>query len=107
MYVWICVMCALLWGPTISAHKSGTATVFQLDKSGCDVLASIHSSFPVHMFSYIVNLHMFSIRFLLGLGVGGEYPLAATVTSESSSAVKRGRLMAGRYFSSRVFYSCV
>jgi PHS family inorganic phosphate transporter-like MFS transporter len=32
-------------------------------------------------------------RFFLGLGVGGEYPLAATVTSESSSATSRGRLM--------------
>ena len=29
-------------------------------------------------------------RFFLGLGVGGEYPLAATVTSESSSASSRG-----------------
>lgn len=33
-------------------------------------------------------------RFFLGLGVGGEYPLAATVTSESSSAASRGSLMA-------------
>eukprot|EP00981_Chlorochromonas_danica_P004817 scaffold967_cov173-Ochromonas_danica.AAC.28 len=32
-------------------------------------------------------------RFFLGTGVGGEYPLAATVTSESSSAGKRGSLM--------------
>ena len=33
-------------------------------------------------------------RFFLGAGVGGEYPLAATVTSESSSASRRGSLMA-------------
>jgi len=33
-------------------------------------------------------------RFILGAGVGGEYPLAATVTSESSSAARRGSLMA-------------
>lgn len=32
-------------------------------------------------------------RTLLGAGVGGEYPLAATVTSESTSAGKRGSLM--------------
>ena len=32
-------------------------------------------------------------RFVLGLGVGGEYPLAATVTSESSSAGSKGKLM--------------
>jgi len=34
-------------------------------------------------------------RFCLGVGVGGEYPLAATVTSESTSAAHRGSLMAG------------
>jgi PHS family inorganic phosphate transporter-like MFS transporter len=33
-------------------------------------------------------------RFFLGAGVGGEYPLAATVTSESTSAARRGSLMA-------------
>lgn len=33
-------------------------------------------------------------RFVLGIGVGGEYPLAATVTSESSSAGRRGSIMA-------------
>jgi PHS family inorganic phosphate transporter-like MFS transporter len=33
-------------------------------------------------------------RFFLGAGVGGEYPLAATVTSESTSAARRGALMA-------------
>jgi PHS family inorganic phosphate transporter-like MFS transporter len=38
--------------------------------------------------------HIACWRFLLGAGVGGEYPLAATVTSESSSAASRGRLMA-------------
>jgi len=32
-------------------------------------------------------------RFFLGMGVGGEYPLAATVTSESSSASRRGTLI--------------
>ena len=34
------------------------------------------------------------INYLTGAGVGGEYPLAATVTSESSSAASRGKLMA-------------
>lgn len=33
-------------------------------------------------------------RFFTGVGIGGEYPLAATVTSESSSAENRGHLMA-------------
>ncbi len=45
-----------------------------------------------------MHIYYSSYRFLLGVGVGGEYPLAATVTSESSSAAKRGRLMAGVLF---------
>lgn len=42
--------------------------------------------FPIY---YRISL----CRFILGVGVGGEYPLAATVTSESSSARSRGSLM--------------
>lgn len=45
---------------------------------------------PVHC-----TVVLCSSRFCLGAGVGGEYPLAATVTSESSSAARRGALMAG------------
>lgn len=33
-------------------------------------------------------------RFLLGVGVGGEYPLAATIAAESSDRATRGRLIA-------------
>ena len=33
-------------------------------------------------------------RFILGLGVGGEYPLSATVTSESASPREKGRALA-------------
>ncbi|CEM32056.1 unnamed protein product [Vitrella brassicaformis CCMP3155] len=33
-------------------------------------------------------------RLLLGVGVGGEYPLAATVTSETSDTAHRGRALA-------------
>lgn len=33
-------------------------------------------------------------RLILGIGVGGEYPLSATITSESSTASFRGRMMA-------------
>lgn len=54
-------------------------------------------------------------RFILGAGVGGEYPLAATVTSESSSAGKRGSLMSavfamqgvGALLSGIVVYLCL
>lgn len=54
-------------------------------------------------------------RFFLGAGVGGEYPLAATVTCESSSASKRGSLMAavfamqgiGSLLSGIIVYLCL
>ncbi|KAG0307664.1 Inorganic phosphate transporter pho84 [Dissophora globulifera] len=32
-------------------------------------------------------------RFVLGVGIGGDYPMSATVTSEWSSASRRGQLM--------------
>ena len=33
-------------------------------------------------------------RFVLGIGIGGDYPMSATVTSEWASAGRRGQLMA-------------
>ena len=33
---------------------------------------------------------LFAWRGILGFGVGGEYPLAATLTSEASSMLSRG-----------------
>ncbi|KAG0224169.1 Inorganic phosphate transporter pho84 [Mortierella sp. GBA43] len=33
-------------------------------------------------------------RFILGIGIGGDYPMSATVTSEWASAGRRGQLMA-------------
>jgi len=32
-------------------------------------------------------------RFLLGIGIGGDYPLSAVITSEFAAARSRGRLM--------------
>lgn len=43
-------------------------------------------------FSLVLQLAL--CRFLLGVGVGGEYPLAATIAAESSDRVTRGRLLA-------------
>eukprot|EP01036_Dinobryon_divergens_P042317 gene42317-56221_t len=64
--------------------------------------------------SMTVDSDMFSIyaqiacwRALLGMGVGGEYPLAATVTSESSSAGKRGTLMAAVFAMQGVAFGSV
>lgn len=43
-------------------------------------------------FSLVIQLAL--CRFLLGIGVGGEYPLAATIVAENSDTVTRGRLIA-------------
>ena len=34
---------------------------------------------------------MMLCRFIMGMGVGGEYPMASTITAESSSPQDRGR----------------
>lgn len=57
-------------------------------------LGSLGSAICVDTSALSVYIQISFWRFFLGLGVGGEYPLAATVTSESSSAKRRGSLMA-------------
>jgi len=56
-------------------------------------LGSIGSAFSTDLPTFTIYGQIACWRFFLGAGVGGEYPLAATVTSESSSASSRGRLM--------------
>ena len=34
------------------------------------------------------------MRFLLGVGVGGDYPMSATISSEWSTAGRRGQMLA-------------
>lgn len=58
-------------------------------------VGSIGSAFVMDTPSLTIYGQLACWRFILGCGVGGEYPLAATVTSESSSAENRGKLMAG------------
>lgn len=38
---------------------------------------------------------MFSFRFLLGMGIGGDYPISATIMSEFSPVKPRGKLLLG------------
>ncbi len=58
-------------------------------------IGSIGSSITSDGSYYSIYSQICFWRFFLGAGVGGEYPLAATVTSESSSPARRGSLMAG------------
>jgi MFS transporter, PHS family, inorganic phosphate transporter len=58
------------------------------------MIGSIMSAFSNETTYMTVYGHIACWRFVLGAGVGGEYPLAATVTSESTTAARRGALMA-------------
>jgi len=49
-------------------------------------------SFPVAGLSTLTVLTLW--RFVLGIGVGGDYPLSATIMSEYSNVRSRGRLVA-------------
>jgi PHS family inorganic phosphate transporter-like MFS transporter len=60
------------------------------------VLSSIGSGFSIcttrRKNCVLVSLGLF--RFLLGLGIGGDYPLSATIMSEFANKTKRGSLLA-------------
>lgn len=49
-------------------------------------------SFETGFSPVFVSLAFF--RFVLGIGIGGEYPLSATITAESAKASNRGRMTA-------------
>lgn len=49
-------------------------------------------AFPVGPISIAAVLAV--LRFVLGIGIGGEYPLSATITAESAETSSRGRLTA-------------
>ena len=57
------------------------------------VLGALLSAFAVPINSDPASVFLFlsATRFVLGLGVGGVYPLSATIAAESSSKASRGR----------------
>jgi len=58
------------------------------------IVGCLGSALVVDTEEYGVYTQLAAWRFILGLGVGGEYPLSATITSESSSKPNRGRDLA-------------
>jgi len=58
------------------------------------IVGCLGSAFVVDSPEYGVYTQLAAWRFVLGLGVGGEYPIASTITSESSSKASRGRHLA-------------
>jgi PHS family inorganic phosphate transporter-like MFS transporter len=49
---------------------------------------------PIPATNHLVIISLCIFRLILGIGIGGEYPLASTITSESSTPQNRGRLIA-------------
>lgn len=41
---------------------------------------------------------MMFCRFIMGVGIGGEYPLSSSITSETSDEGHRGRNVSAMYF---------
>jgi len=65
----------------------------------------IAKSVSVQFFSVFITCEHHSLilfRFLLGVGIGGDYPLSATIMSEYANKRMRGRFMAA-VFSMQVF----
>eukprot|EP00658_Telonema_sp_P-2_P047632 TRINITY_DN36236_c0_g1_i1.p1 TRINITY_DN36236_c0_g1~~TRINITY_DN36236_c0_g1_i1.p1 ORF type:complete len:428 (+),score=67.57 TRINITY_DN36236_c0_g1_i1:185-1468(+) len=54
------------------------------------VLGSLCSALVVDTPQFGIYSQLCVCRFVLGLGIGGEYPLSATITSESSVTSRRG-----------------
>jgi PHS family inorganic phosphate transporter-like MFS transporter len=53
------------------------------------VIGSILSTFSFQEGVITISISLAAFRFLLGIGIGGEYPLSATITSESSKDSNR------------------
>lgn len=58
------------------------------------IMGCLGSACVVDTAEFGVYTQLAAWRFVLGLGVGGEYPLSATITSESSARSSRGRDLA-------------
>ncbi|KAG9293482.1 hypothetical protein G9A89_009206 [Geosiphon pyriformis] len=58
------------------------------------ILATLFSALSAQAPSFSVYNLIIFWRFILGLGVGGDYPLSAIITSEFASAKNRGSMMA-------------
>ena len=75
----------LIWGSL--ADRLGRKAIYGIEAA---ILASgaILSAFAWNYWS------LFAFRFLLGFGIGGDYPISATIMSEYSNTKDRGKLVA-------------
>lgn len=78
----------------IAADKLGRKRIY-----GTELLIIVVAGFASAMSGSTVSgmsvfSQLFIWRFFLGFGIGGDYPLSATITSESSKTKHRGAMMA-------------
>jgi MFS family permease len=74
----------------VLADKMGRRVIF-VTTCILVVLGSLSSSLVWHNPNFSIFWQLGICRFILGLGVGGEYPLSASVANEASKTQSRGR----------------
>jgi MFS transporter, PHS family, inorganic phosphate transporter len=71
--------------------------VLDLLADGIELMIIITSTFAQAIAGSGPAVHIIGVltfwRFLMGVGIGGDYPLSAVITSEFASTRSRGRLM--------------
>jgi PHS family inorganic phosphate transporter-like MFS transporter len=73
--------------------RLGRKTVYAITLSVM-AIAAIGSAFSGPALGFTTVSILMAWRFVLGVGVGGDYPLSATIMSEYSNVQSRGRLVA-------------
>jgi len=95
------VSATALWGAVFGqlffgtyADRIGRRAVFMMTASMV-ILGAIGSAFSWNAHPHFGVYRVLAVwRFILGFGVGGEYPLSATITTENSSSLLRGKMLA-------------
>jgi len=75
----------LMWG--ILADKFGRKSIYGIEATIL-AIGAILSAFAWNYWS------LFAFRFILGIGIGGDYPVSATIMSEYANVKDRGKLIA-------------
>ncbi|CAG8627106.1 20021_t:CDS:2 [Dentiscutata erythropus] len=76
-----------------SADRYGRKKIYGLELS-IMVVATIGSAMVADSFATTIWGSLVFWRFILGIGIGGDYPLSAVITSEFATIKKRGAMMA-------------
>ena len=85
------VLGPLIFG--ILADRWGRRKIYAVTLSVM-AIGAVGSAFSVPAFGLSTIAVLTLWRFVLGVGIGGEYPLSATIMSENSNVRSRGRLVA-------------